>query len=672
MRLGTLAARYHRAFNDRDFDVWREVFDEDVELFVDGKSFRGVDAAVAYGVGSVSQFPGLYIASERILAESGDTIVTEIQLMNGDPASGQSRRQGTACEISQVRHGHIVSVRSYYMAEPAGGPEAVVVLSRAGAALVAEEQAALRRVATLVATGVSQEELFAAVTEEMGWLVTADATSLLRFEPDDTVRLVAAWSARHTDLPIGSSRPMNERLRSMQETGRALRWGPTHLPHRGPFVAEARARGIRTVVGVPIAVEGRVWGAAFVCSTADQPFADDVEPRVSNFTQLVATAISNAQARDDARRLADEQAALRRVAMLVASESSPDEIFAAVAAEVGQLFDLQDTRMIRYEGDGTATVVASWGKLAQAFPVGSRVRVEGKAAKGLLSPTERAIRIDDLTNIRGELAARARELGVRSVVGAPIVVDGKLWGTMFTASLDPDPIPGDTEARIGKFAELVATAISNVKARSELAASRARIVAAADEERQRVVRDLHDGAQQRLVQTLLTLKLAREALERDPESVPALVNEAIDQAQQATTELRELSRGILPRVLMQGGLRAGVEVLASRMPVPVDVDVRVGRLPTLIEATAYFVVAEALTNVVKHAHARSVAVSARVEDHMLCVAVRDDGVGGAEREDRSGLLGLRDRLSVLHGHLRVQSPAERGTVVAADIPLGDP
>jgi signal transduction histidine kinase/ketosteroid isomerase-like protein len=666
--LGALSARYHRAFNDRDFDVWREVFDADVELVVDGVEFRGVDAAVAYGVGSTSQFPGLHIDSERIVAESGDTVVTEIRLVNGDPESGHFRQQGTACEICRVRDGRIVSCRSYYMAEPADRMDAVRVPVRGEAARVAEEQAALRRVATLVARGVSQDELFAAVNQEIGWLVGADPTSLMRFEPDDTVTLVAAWSARQADFPIGSRRPVDEQLRSMRETGRPWRWGPAELPLTGPFVDEARRLGIRMAVGVPIVVDGRVWGIAFASSTTDQPFADDAEARIAGFTELVATAIANAQARSDLDALVEEQAALRRVATLVARESSPDEIFAAVAEEVGRLLQLEDARLVRYEGDGTATVVASWGQLATALPVGSRVTLDGESVNALVLRTGRPARIADFRNAAGAFAASLREMGVRSAAGAPIVVDGRLWGAISTTSLQPEPIPADTEARLGKFTELVATAISNIKTRSDLAASRARIIAAADEERRRVVRDLHDGAQQRLVHTLITLKLAREALDHDPDAAPALLTEAIDHAEHANSELRELAHGILPQVLSHGGLRAGVEALGSRMPVPVEVDVSVGRLPARVEATAYFVVAEALTNVAKHARAHSAAVSAHIEDDMLRLAVRDDGVGGA-RPDRSGLLGLRDRLSVVDGELRVESPAAGGTVVAAGIPL---
>jgi signal transduction histidine kinase len=231
-------------------------------------------------------------------------------------------------------------------------------------------------------------------------------------------------------------------------------------------------------------------------------------------------------------------------------------------------------------------------------------------------------------------------------------------------------LPAGTEERIGQFTELVATAISNVEVRRELAASRARIVAATDEERRRVVRDLHDGAQQRLVHTVITLKMASRALEREQDSAPALVTEALDQAERATGELRELAHGILPAVLIHGGLSAGVEALASRMPVPVDLDVSVDRLPKAVEATAYFVVAEALTNVAKHARAGRAAVTAGVEDGILRVQVRDDGVGGA-RPDGSGLLGLADRLAALDGTVRVESAPGGGTLVAADIPVPD-
>jgi signal transduction histidine kinase len=254
-------------------------------------------------------------------------------------------------------------------------------------------------------------------------------------------------------------------------------------------------------------------------------------------------------------------------------------------------------------------------------------------------------------------------------VGTPIVVEGRLWGAMIASSTRGEPLPAGTESRIEEFTELVATAISNMQARSDLAASRARIVAATDDERRRVVRDLHDGAQQRLVHTVVTLKLARNALEQEEEdAAPALVDEALDHAQRATDELRELAHGIIPAVLTHGGLRAGVEALASRMPVPVDIGVSVDRLPAPVEATAYFVVAEALTNVAKHSGAQRAEVAVLVENGTLRVHVCDDGVGGAQ-PDGSGLVGLGDRLAALDGRLRVESPAGGGTRVEAAIPL---
>ena len=355
------------------------------------------------------------------------------------------------------------------------------------------------------------------------------------------------------------------------------------------------------------------------------------------------------------------------MATLVAHESSPPEVSAAVAKEVAGLLGVENMRMVRYEADATVTVVAEWGEPDAAFPVGSRLPLGGKNIASQVLRTERPARIE-YAEATGAVGAYARSMGSRSAVGAPIVVGGRLWGVMVATSPEAGSLPADTESRLENFTDLVATAISNTEAREEVAASRARIVAATDEERRRVVRDLHDGAQQRLVHTIITLKLARRAVQNEREDAAALLTEALDHAEQATAELRELAHGILPAVLTQGGLRAGVDALASRMPVAVENGVSVGRLPAAVEATAYFVVAEALTNVAKHARAERAVVTARVEDGTLVVHVRDDGVGGAQRNG-SGLTGLTDRLAALDGELRVESPADRGTVVAATIPL---
>jgi signal transduction histidine kinase len=356
---------------------------------------------------------------------------------------------------------------------------------------------------------------------------------------------------------------------------------------------------------------------------------------------------------------------LRRVATLVARGTRQEHVFAAVTDEVGRLLSVDLANMCRYESDSTLTFVASAGG---RFPVGSRWPLEETNLASLVFETGRPARIDNYADATGPFADHIREQGIRSVVGTPIIVEGRLWGMVVAGSSQELPLPPDTEARLASFTELVATAISNTEARTELAASRARIAAAADEERRRVVRDLHDGAQQRLVHTIFTLKLAHDALQNHDEDLPALLTEALDNAEQATAELRELAHGILPGVLTHGGLRAGVHALASRMPVPVENSVSVGRLPDAVEATAYFVVAEALTNVAKHARAERATVTVRVEDGTLRVQVRDDGVAGA-RPDGTGLVGLADRLAVLDGELRVESPADGGTLVAAAIPL---
>jgi signal transduction histidine kinase len=389
---------------------------------------------------------------------------------------------------------------------------------------------------------------------------------------------------------------------------------------------------------------------------------------MAKFAGLLDTAIANTEARTEVERLADEQAALRRVATLVAHESPAAEVFAAVAAEVGRLLGIEDTTIFRYEGDSTATVVADRGERDVPMPIGSRVSLEGDSATALVRRTGRSARVDDFSSATGPLADYTREAGIGSTVGSPIVVDGRLWGAMIAATRTEEPMPADTESRIEEFTELVATAISNMQARSDLAASRARLVTAGDEARRRVVRDLHDGAQQRLVHTIVTLKLATRAFRDGDGKIGSLLGEALEQAQRGNEELRELAHGILPAVLTRGGLRAGVDAVVTRVDLPVAVDVPAERFPAETEASAYLIVAEALTNVVKHSNAESAEVRASVEDGMLHVEVRDDGVGGAD-PDGHGLLGMADRVGALGGRLKVDSPAGGGTLVAATLPL---
>jgi signal transduction histidine kinase len=522
-------------------------------------------------------------------------------------------------------------------------------------------------VATLVAHAAAPEDVFAAVVEEVGRLLPVDFADMSRCEPDGSVTFVAAWGSTAAIFPVGSRwMPEGKNLCSMvARTGRPARI-ESYADASGPIDVAVRGTGIRSAVGTPIIVEDRLWGVMAAGSRREEPLPADTETRLTQFTELLATAVANAESRAGLARLAEEQAALRRVATLVARGTRPEEVFAAVANEVGRLLSVDMANVMRYESDAAFTFVASAG---ERFPLGSRWPLGETNLATLVAETGRPARIDNYADATGRLAEEVREEGLRSAVGTPIVVEGRLWGLIAAGSSQEQPLPPDTEERLASFTELVATAISNTEARTEVAASRARLVAATDDERRRVVRDLHDGAQQRLVHTIVTLKMAHGALRNeDDKELPALLTEALDNAEQATVELRELTHGILPTVLTKGGLRPGLEALASRTPVPVEIDAPVGRLPAAVEATAYFVVAEALTNIAKHARAGHAEVMARIEDGTLAVQVRDDGVGGA-RPDGSGLVGLADRVAALDGRLRIESPADGGTLVEAAIPI---
>jgi signal transduction histidine kinase len=531
--------------------------------------------------------------------------------------------------------------------------------------------AAQRRVATLVSGGAASADVFAAIAREVGHVVGLPLVTVWRYEPDGTTATVmGAWGEHPHPFQAGTRWSLDGPAIAalVRKTGRPARIDDYPDPPAGTIADDARKTGIRAAAGAPIIVDGDIWGVMSAGSDDREPLPDQIEDRLAEFTELVATAIANTASRDELARLADQEAALRRVATLVARGVPSSELFGAVTEEVGRLFGADLAGMIRYETDDKVSVVATWAAAGEPHEVGGRLPLDEAGLAATISRTGRPARMDDYEGVRARLAVIREELGVRSSVASPILVESHLWGALAVHTKHPEPLALDTGSRLENFAELVATAISNTEARNEVAASRARIVAATDTERRRVVRDLHDGAQQRLVHTVITLKLAHRALRNEAKDLPALLTEALAHAQQATNELRELAHGILPAVLTQGGLRAGVDALASRMPVPVENAVSVGRLPAAIEATAYFVVAEALTNIAKHAQARRATVTARVQDGTLQVQVRDDGVGGA-LPDGSGLLGLRDRLAVLDGQLRVESPADGGTLVTADIPV---
>ena len=372
--------------------------------------------------------------------------------------------------------------------------------------------------------------------------------------------------------------------------------------------------------------------------------------------------------RDELRLLADEQAALRRVATLVAQGAPPDEVFAAVTEEIWKLLPADVTTMSRYHSDGTISSVAHRSGGGTEIPDPTRRHLGGRNVTTSVAETGRPARMDSYAGSSGEIAAAAYKAGARASVGAPIVVEGRLWGVMVAYSTSDRPLPPDTEARLAQFTELVATAIANADSRAELTASRARVVAAADESRRRIERDLHDGAQQRLLSVALALSAAQATLPPELDELRAELSETASGLADALEDLREIARGIHPAILSEGGLGPALKTLARRAAVPVQLDIRVKRrLPEAVGVAAYYVVSEALTNAAKHARASVVHVELKAEDSIVELAIRDDGVGGAHPDRGSGLIGLRDRVEALGGTFEIQSSPGRGTSLLAKI-----
>jgi PAS domain S-box-containing protein len=368
-------------------------------------------------------------------------------------------------------------------------------------------------------------------------------------------------------------------------------------------------------------------------------------------------------------RLAQEQRALRRVATLVASEASPERVFMAVSEETARVLEVNASAVFRYEGDDTATVVGRHDRDGVGiFTVGDRIFADDNTAIGRARDSGLPARIHDYFEIDTDVARTMREVGYRSTVAAPIFVAGIPWGAIAIAAREP--LPSDSEARLMGFCELVSLAVASAQAREDLQSSRARLVKTGDEQRRKFERNLHDGAQQRLVSLALTLRLARTKLESDPASLGSILAGAAKELDLALEELRELARGLHPAALTEQGLAPAVLALGERLPIEVAVDELHERLPDYLEATAYYICSEALTNVAKHAQATRANVTFHREPGVLRFEITDDGRGGADGRG-SGILGLRDRAESAAGTLFVISPPGKGTVVTATLPLGD-
>ncbi len=537
-----------------------------------------------------------------------------------------------------------------------------------------DEQAALRRVATLVARDPEPTEVFECVCEELGMVLGGEATNLMRIEPHGTQAFVAAWNPPGVTiaLPVGMEFPLegDTALPRMMRSGEAQRIDD-YADFSGIRAEMIRAAGIASAVTAPVTVADRLWGALGAVSGSPHGFPPRAEERLASFAELVALALANTDARERLRKLHDEQAALRRVATLVAREPEPSEVFERVCEEVGTVLGIDGTNLTRFEDDGTQTVLAGWSAPGvPVFPVGGGVPLTGDAAVPKVSRSGRPERVDDYAEVEGELAERIRAVGIASSVAAPITVAGELWGAIVATTGRPRAFPAYTEQRVASFAELVAHALANVDARQELAASRARIVEAGDSERRRLERNLHDGAQQRLVSLALALRLARADVGRDPEAARRRIEDAEAQLGQALEELRELARGIHPAILTDRGLAAALESLATAAALPVEFeDAPAPTLPPAIEAATYYLVAEGVANAAKHARASVVTVRVGRDERRARIEIRDDGVGGASRPSGGGLSGLADRVEALGGRLEIVSPPARGTSLVAEIPF---
>jgi signal transduction histidine kinase len=372
-----------------------------------------------------------------------------------------------------------------------------------------------------------------------------------------------------------------------------------------------------------------------------------------------------------AERLAHEQAALRRVAALVARGAETSEVFAAVAREVARVMHLPVAAVLRYDDDDEAmTMLAAWGERPHPFQPGTRWPLHPSGLAACVRQRGRTARAGECASRRGTFVAAARALGLRSVAAALITVDGAVWGLVTIASAD-GPIPDHAWDRLAEFTELLGTAIANAHIGAELSASRARIIAAADETRRRLERDLHDGIQQRLVALGLKARMIQNMTPRPADNIQRELSLLADGLFTALEELREIAHGIHPAVLSEAGLGPALKALARRSAVPVELDLDLGSpLGRQAEVAAYYIASEALANTAKHARASVIDLRVQGDDSALTLTIRDDGIGGADPGRGSGIIGLKDRVDAFGGTISVLSPPGHGTTLHVRLPAG--
>ncbi len=631
----------------------------------------------------------LYV-STRVLRTGAHARVDESDLANvGGSAAEQMRRQGFLSQVASpiVVEGRLWGAMTVSAAEPMppdteerlqSFTELVVTAianaeAREALGVLADEQAALRRVAVLVAQQPSPDEVFTAVSEAVAPLLGADLTAMQVFTDERTATVIAGWSGNGPMIPLGTRLPLDgdSAVARIFQTGATARID-TYVDVEGETAGVARGLGLRSTVGAPIVVEGRLWGALMAATRGDEPLPDDAETRIAEFTELVATAVSNAESRAALGLLADEQASLRRVATLVARGVPSRVLFAAVTREVARVFSRVApsvlATVIRFD-PGPECVLVGASRSYPTEEVGARWAPKELYVSTRVLRTGASARIGeaDLDSVGGPDADALRLRGFFHQVGSPVVVEGRLWGAMTLNSLEE--LPPAIDQRLKEFTELLATAIANAESQSELAASRRRMVAAADDTRRRIERDLHDGIQQQLVSLGMELGTVEASLPAEDE-LREQVAAVSGGLRAAIEDLREISRGIHPAILAHGGLGAALKTLARRSHVPVQLTSAIdGHLPERVEVAVYYIVSEALTNVARHASASVVKIEVAEQDRTLELWIRDDGAGGADARGGTGLIGLTDRVEALGGRISVESPPGRGTSLVVTLPL---
>jgi signal transduction histidine kinase/putative methionine-R-sulfoxide reductase with GAF domain len=594
----------------------------------------------------------------------------------------------TAAEIP-ARQQHRLAVFADLIATAIANSEA-----RERAATLVDARDAVRRVAELVAEGASRATVFDAVCAEACQLIGASSVNLSHYTSDGFNETIAGWSVRDIHLPAGTRFPITPDTLAGKITETR---GPARIDNWADATSElgrlGQSRGAKSSVGAPVIVEGRIWGALAAWTDRDEPLPSGTEDRLARFTDLVATAISNSEARESEHRLLAEQAALRRVATLVAEGAAPSEVFAAVTDEVANILGPPAVVLERFEPDNHVTVLATAGDISAweeaGYRPGTRWALDGPSVVAEILRTGRPARIEDYATLAGSMAEYMRAAPGAAVAGVPVTVDGKVWGAMSACTTAPfQQLPPDIDTRLSRFTELVATAVSNANARSELIESRARLVAAGDEARRRIERDLHDGTQQRLIALGLDLQRIRAMLPGDPTEAAQSLAHAEADLQTVLEEIRELSSSVHPPLLSRRGFVPALRALARRSPIPIDIDIELrDRPPPAIETALYYVASEAITNAIKHSQAQTISVSVET-DHVgwpfgigidgrrtvgkVYATITDDGIGGAESGHGSGLSGLADRVDALGGRFTIESRPGSGTRISVALPLEPP